>query len=114
MSAPPVVDEAVFAELQDSAGADFVAELVDTFLEEAPRMLDELRSAAAAGKSEAFRRAAHSLKSNANTFGAQGLAGLARDLELNGAPQGGADQALATLEAEYARVAARLKELRGA
>ena len=35
----PVIDPATFAELQDSAGADFVAELVGTFLEEAPALL---------------------------------------------------------------------------
>ena len=35
----PVIDPATFAELQDSAGADFVAELVGTFLEETPALL---------------------------------------------------------------------------
>jgi HPt (histidine-containing phosphotransfer) domain-containing protein len=111
MSGTPI-DAAAFAELQDSAGADFVRELVDTFLEEAPRMLDELRAAAAAGHGDVFRRAAHSLKSNANTFGALGLGGLARELELNGVPPGGGDGALQALADEYARVAARLRELR--
>ena len=32
------IDRATFAELQDTAGADFVKELVQTFLEEAPAM----------------------------------------------------------------------------
>ena len=112
MSGPPV-DDAAFAELQASAGVDFVGELVDTFLEEAPRMLEELRAAAAAGRGDAFRRAAHSLKSNANTFGALALGVLARELELGGVPPGAADGALAALAAEYERVAARLRELRG-
>jgi histidine phosphotransfer protein HptB len=106
------IDDAVFAELQETAGADFVGELVDTFLEEAPRMLEELRVAAAGGRGDAFRRAAHSLKSNANTFGALGLGSLARELELGGMPEGGADAAIAAVAAEYARVAARLQELR--
>ncbi len=39
-----VIDLAVFRELQETAGADFVTELVDTFLEEAPAMLAELRA----------------------------------------------------------------------
>jgi HPt (histidine-containing phosphotransfer) domain-containing protein len=110
----PVIDAATFAELQDSAGADFVAELVDTFLEEAPRMLAELRSAAGTGRPEAFRRAAHSLKSNANTFGATRLGELARELELNGVPPGGEGAALDALTHEYGRVSARLQELRRA
>ena len=112
MSGQPI-DEAAFAELQASAGAEFVVELAGTFLEEAPRMLGELRAAAAAGNAEAFRRAAHSLKSNANTFGALALGALARDLELAGAPAGAHGAAIDALAAEYERVAARLTELCG-
>ena len=44
----PTIDAATFAELQASAGADFVGELIDTFFEEAPTMLAELTSALAA------------------------------------------------------------------
>jgi len=107
------IDMAVFAELQATAGAEFVEELVDTFLEEAPGMLGALRSAAAAGQADAYRRAAHSLKSNANTFGASALGAMARELELGGLPPAGQDGGMAALEAEYARVATRLQELRG-
>jgi len=86
-------------------------ELGDTFAEEAPLMLAELRSAHAEGAAERFRRAAHSLKSNSNTFGAVRLGEMARALELGGLPpasEGGAaldavaaeiDSALAALQA---------------
>ena len=109
------IDRATFDALKDTTGADFVVELVDTFLEEAPAMLAELRRASAAGDADAFRRAAHSLKSNSNTFGALTLGSLARELELGGIPKaaeggGGID----ALEQEYARVAAALVELRHA
>ena len=80
----PIIDAAAFAELQDSAGADFAGELADTFIAEAPGMLQALRSALAQGDADGFRRAAHSLKSNAQTFGATRLAALARELELGG------------------------------
>ena len=110
MSGPPI-DDAAFAELQASAGADFVNELVDTFLEEAPRMLDELRAAATEGRTDAFRRAAHSLKSNANTFGALGLGVLARELELGGFAAA-TPAALAALAQQYQAAAAELKALR--
>lgn len=83
---PAVIDPHIFDELQANAGADFVLELVDTFADEAPRLLAELRSALAAGAAERFRRAAHSLKSNSNTFGATRLATMARTLELAGLP----------------------------
>jgi HPt (histidine-containing phosphotransfer) domain-containing protein len=91
---------ATFQELQETAGAEFVTELVDTFLEEAPQMVKELRTALAAGEADKFRRAAHSLKSNSNTFGATRLGEMARDLD--------------ELSHEYARVAAALKRLRDA
>lgn len=108
-----VIEEAVYAELQNTAGAEFAVELVNTFLEEAPGMLAELRNARAEGGAEPFRRAAHSLKSNSNTFGASRLAAMARELELaglNADPARDLD-ALAALDAEYARVAAALQDL---
>ena len=108
------IDQAVYSELQATTGVEFVAELVDTFLEEAPGMLAELRSARADGNAERFRRAAHSLKSNANTFGAVSLAAQARELELKGLDTDPArdEAALAALEAEHMRTAAALKALR--
>jgi len=83
---PDPIDRAVFSELQQTAGADFVVELVDTFAEEGPGMFAELRAAHAAGAVERFRRAAHSLKTNASTFGATALGDKARELELGGLP----------------------------
>ena len=111
--AAPSIDPAVFGELQATAGADFVHELVDTFLEEAPPMLAELGEALAAGRAEPFRRAAHSLKSNASTFGATTLAAMARDLELQGL-EAATPAALAALTHQYDAVAAELKALRNA
>jgi histidine phosphotransfer protein HptB len=105
----PLIDPATFAELQDTAGADFVGELVATFFEEAPQMIAELRAAQAAGAAEAFRRAAHSIKSNSNTFGALQLGEMARALELGGLVADGTP--IDALQAEYARVAAALKAL---
>ena len=104
-----IIDGATFAELQDAAGAEFAAELVGTFLEEAPQMLAELHSAMAESSADRFRRAAHSLKSNSQTFGAWALGALARDLELSGLPSDA--KVLHAVEAEYQRAAAALKEL---
>jgi HPt (histidine-containing phosphotransfer) domain-containing protein len=108
-----VIDQTVYAELKDAAGAEFAAELVDTFFEEAPGILAELRSAQAQGDADGFRRAAHSLKSNGNTFGASKLAAMARELELGGMNADPARdlEAIAALEAEYTRTASALKEL---
>jgi HPt (histidine-containing phosphotransfer) domain-containing protein len=110
----PTIDRATFDSLKQTAGAEFVLELVDTFLQEAPGMLDELRGALAARDADKFRRAAHSLKSNSNTFGALTLGAMARELELGGVgkvvERGG--QPLDALVEEYGRVAAALTALR--
>ena len=109
------IDRATFENLKATAGADFVHELVDTFLTEAPAMLEDLRSALAANDAARFKRAAHSLKSNSNTFGALTLGAMAKHLELGGlasAREGG--DPLDALGREYARVAQALKELKRA
>ncbi len=74
-------------------------------------MLAELRASLADGNAERFRRAAHSLKSNASTFGATALAALARDLELDGLPSTVAP--LDALDAAYTNAAAALQEKAG-
>jgi HPt (histidine-containing phosphotransfer) domain-containing protein len=82
----PAIDLPTFTELQDNTGADFVIELVDTFADEAPGMLAELQAAWAEGSADRFRRAAHSMKTNALSFGALRLGDAARALELAGLP----------------------------
>jgi len=105
----PVIDPATFDELRAHAGAEFVAELVETFADEAPGLVGELRSAFAAGAVDRFRRAAHSLKSNSLTFGAMRLAALARGLELGGLPAEGA--AIDALAVELAATLPALRSL---
>lgn len=83
-----VIDRTVLAALSDSVGAEFVAELIDTFREEAPGMFAELRQTLSKSDVDSFRRAAHSLKTNANTFGANQLAELARELEIGARTNG--------------------------
>jgi HPt (histidine-containing phosphotransfer) domain-containing protein len=112
----PTIDRATFEALKETTGAEFVLELVDTFLQEAPTMLDDLRRALAAKDAEKFRRTAHSLKSNSNTFGAHTLGAMARELELTSAAKVSGDDAEAVdaLADEYSRVAAALSALRHA
>jgi histidine phosphotransfer protein HptB len=109
----PVVERAAYMALQERVGAEFAAELVDTFVEEAVGLFAELRSAYREPDAARFRRAAHSLKSNGETFGAKRFAALARELELNGVDAVDAN-ALAVLEAEYQSAIAALNELRDA
>jgi len=107
------INKAVYDELKEAAGAEFVVELVTAFLEEAPGMFEEINTALAAADADGFRRAAHSLKSNAQVFGADALATQARALELMETAQTTPEvQGLvAQLEAEFKRTADALKGL---
>jgi len=79
-----VINRATYDGLKQMVGADFIGELVSTFFDDAPRMMSELRTSLSANDPETFRRAAHSMKTNAATFGATELAELARALEMLG------------------------------
>jgi CheY-like chemotaxis protein len=69
--------------LLDGTGGDtgFVTELIGQFLSDAPALIDTARSGLAVGDTDEVRRAAHTLKSNAATFGAHALAARCRELE---------------------------------
>ena len=105
------IDLAVFAELKDATGDEFAAELVQTFLEEAVPMLAELKQAVADADADGYRRAAHSIKSNANTFGATALAELAKKIELGPLPDAADLSDPEALDAEFERAAAVLRGL---
>lgn len=79
-----VIDQAAFDELKQMAGGDYINELIDAFLEEAPSMISQMEAALSSRDADVFRRNAHSLKSNANTFGAMELGSLAKELEMMG------------------------------
>src|ERR671919_44693 len=77
-----VLDPSVVARLTASfSDPGSVAGLIDTFLQHAPEQLRELREGANRGDADVVRRTAHTLKSNAATFGAVALADVSRDLE---------------------------------
>ena len=105
--AASAIDRAVFERLVATTGGPFVAELIDTFGEDARELLATLRRTLAATDVDAFRRAAHSLKSTAESLGATGLAALARELEAGaraGSLDGAADR-LDRLTGHYERAA---------
>ena len=109
----PVIDQATFEELKQMSGEDFITELIDAFLDDAPNMLSNMQSALDTKDVESFRRNAHSLKSNANTFGAIELGTLAKELELmakeNNLEIG---NRLEVLTEVYSKVADELKGMR--
>lgn len=108
------LDMKTFEQLKEMSGADFIGELVDTFLEDAPRLIHQMRAALDARDAESFRRAAHSLKSNSATFGANRLAALAKEMEMLGKENHLADASgrMESLEQALQSVALELKGLR--
>ena len=112
------LDTAVLAELLEAVGDDpaFIDQLVDTFLGEAPGFLAAIDEAVAAGDATRVVVPAHTLKGNASTIGATGLAAIARSLEERGRrgdTDGAGDDAAAARD-ELARVVAALDVARAA
>ena len=108
------IDLAVFGNLREMMGADFMVELVDTYLQDSPEMLAQMHQALDAQDAESFRRAAHSLKSNSANFGAMQLSALARELEMMGRENrlGQAGETLVKADKEYAQVEQALEALK--
>jgi HPt (histidine-containing phosphotransfer) domain-containing protein len=109
------INPPAFAALLDSIGGDreFLKELIETFFTDAPEQFALLKSSLAEGHAETFRRAAHSFKSNAASFGATNLAALCKQLEDLGksGDLSTAGRLLVETEAEYEQVRFALQEV---
>ena len=86
-------DKAAIDSLRELGGDEFVAEVIDTFLADAPGLLASLRSSLDTHDAEELRRAAHTLKSNAATLGEGEFSELCHELELR-AKEGRLDDAV--------------------
>jgi signal transduction histidine kinase/DNA-binding response OmpR family regulator/HPt (histidine-containing phosphotransfer) domain-containing protein len=111
----PVLDPGALAKLRNVVGDDagVLAELIDSFLEDAPTLLADMRQALEAGDAPGVRMNAHSLKSNSADFGATTLHALCKELEQRARNDilDGADDLLARAEHEFARVQEALRAL---
>jgi PAS domain S-box-containing protein len=108
------VDRGTLDRLAENMGRPFVAELIDTFRDDARELIATLRRAVPAGDLDAIRRAAHSLKSTSESLGATGLAALARDFEAT-ARAGrldGAEDHIRQLAERYEVVTRTLRDIR--
>jgi HPt (histidine-containing phosphotransfer) domain-containing protein len=73
-------DEAALRERVEG-DAELLAEIVELFLEDSPRLMGEVRAAVAAGDAGALKRAAHTLKGAASNFGAAAVVAACLELE---------------------------------
>ena len=92
---------------------EFIAEIVASFLTDSPALIEQIRNGLQSGDADTTRRAAHTLKSNAGTFGDDPLAEACRELEATakGGNLAGAEAQLERITSEYARVCVKLEEV---
>ena len=108
------LDDGALRNLRDLGGDDFIGEVIDAFLTDAPELLATLRRSLDEENSEELRRAAHTLKSNGATLGAEGFAELCRTLEqrAKAGELDGAAQLVDQIEQQYRSLQEALSTLR--
>lgn len=108
---PPLIDQEVLEELRSMLGGE-VDRLIDVFLEDTPRLVAALETAASSGPDyTALRDAAHSLKSSSANLGAMSLSAAAKRIEM-GARQQSLDRpavAVALVANEFQRARQQLR-----
>ncbi|MHB2265465.1 Hpt domain-containing protein [Aliihoeflea sp. PC F10.4] len=84
--------------VEDTGGdVEFVNDLIEAFIDDARVLIMQIEAAASRHDREALRRAAHTLKSNSATFGADALSLSAADIEAR-SPSGELGDVLAGLD----------------
>ena len=93
---------------------EFLLEIIDTFLEDTPDLLEQMRQGVKQAEPASLRIAAHSLKSNSADFGAEILRDLCKKAEAMGreGTLDGADALVTLAVSEYAKLEEILREMR--
>jgi HPt (histidine-containing phosphotransfer) domain-containing protein len=109
-----LIDAEAWEVMKSMTEPAFLTELIDVFLNDSPDLIQQMRAGIAAGEIDGVRRAAHSLKSNAASFGAIHLADAARELEMTvkGGSLDGAESKLQVVETEFSRLIPVLTEMK--
>ncbi len=108
-----IIDINTFNTLKESTDAEFIQELINAFLEDAPLQIQRMKESLQKKDAELFTRAAHTVKSNAATFGATALANIARELESMGRENNlSISNQLEALEEAFHQVKNQLNELK--
>ena len=108
------IDKAVLQELKEMAGdaPEMVVEIIDCYLKDAPRLLDEISQAIEQEQAELLQKSAHTMNSSSASVGAIKLSELCKELEFIGRRETteGADGILSQVKAEYERVETALRD----
>jgi HPt (histidine-containing phosphotransfer) domain-containing protein len=114
----PAIDAEALELLVEMIGPDepaAVLDLLDTYITDSTRQIEELEQSFAAGDLKNTHRLAHSMKSSSATFGALGLSKHCETLEQSARDNCAGhtcEQELQRVVAEHARVIEALTELR--
>jgi HPt (histidine-containing phosphotransfer) domain-containing protein len=108
------LDDGALKNLRDLGGDDFLGEVIDAFLADAPELMATLRRSLEEQSAEELRRGAHTLKSNGATLGADEFAELCRTLEqrAKAGELDNASQLVDRIEQKYRPLAEALSTLR--
>jgi CheY-like chemotaxis protein len=108
------LDDGALGDLRDLGGDEFLSEVIEAFLADAPALLATLRRSLDSQNSEELRRAAHTLKSNGATLGAAEFAEMCRTLEqrAKAGELDGASELVDRIEQEYRPLEEALSALR--
>ena len=111
---PTAIDVKVLQSFRNMVGekADLIlAEMIDCYLEDAPKLISAIAQAVGQGDATQLRHASHTLKSSSATLGAMTLSHLCKKLEVMSRAGNSeyAEDHLPQLEAEYKRVRAALQ-----
>jgi PAS domain S-box-containing protein len=108
------LDASAVDSLRELGGEEFLAEVIDTFLSDAPALVSALRTTYEQRDTEGLRRAAHTLKSNGQTFGAGRFSELCQELEVRAKSDelDGTVELVDRIEREYAGLEKSLSALR--
>ena len=79
----PIINQDTLSFLKEIMEDEF-STLIETYREDAPRLLDDIKQAARDANMEVLVRAAHTLKSSSSNLGATALAGKAEEIEALG------------------------------
>lgn len=109
-----IIDMPTYNQLKDLMGAEFVAELIDTYNVETQGLIEQLSQALSNGEAASFGRHAHSIKSSSASLGALAFSQLARELEMMGKANdlSGAAQKLERLSSDFRLVKQSLEVLK--
>ena len=114
MEAPVIIDPETYYQLKDLMGADYIPEVIDTYIVETGDLIERMGQAMAQPDAAAFGRIAHSIKSSSASLGALAFSQQARDLEMMGKANDltGAVGKLEKLTLDFMQVKQRLETLK--